>query len=260
MIAGLDAPTQGVVRVNGTRYARSRAPMTELGVLLDARAVHPGRSARNHLLAVGQTGGFGRQRVDEVLDSVGLAAVAGKRVGGFSLGMAQRLGIATALLGRPQTIVLDEPVNGLDPDGVRWIRDLLRSLAAEGRTVLVSSHLLTEMAETASRVVVLGRGRLLADCTVAEFLARGRPAVVEVRSADPGRLREVLEAEGGIVTASSADLLAVRGLRTEQVGLAASQAGVPVYELAPRAASLEQAFLSATEDSLEFADTTGSSR
>ncbi len=254
MIAGLDAPTRGTVRVNGAHYCASPAPMTELGVLLDAKAVHPGRSARNHLLAVGRTGGFGRRRVDEVLDRVGLSSVADKRVGAFSLGMAQRLGIATALLGRPRTIVLDEPVNGLDPDGVRWIRELLRGLADDGCTVFVSSHLMTEMAQTATRLVVLGRGRLIADCTVAEFLARGRPAVVEVRTPQPEQLRELLRREGAVVDSEEPDMLQINGLSAEQVGLTAWRAGVPVYRLAERDQSLEQAFFAATDDSVEFAD------
>ena len=260
MIAGLDAPTSGSVRVNGKRYETSRAPMTELGVLLDAKAVHPGRSARNHLLAVAQTGGFGARRVDEVLDFVGLGAVADKRVGGFSLGMAQRLGIATALLGRPQTVVLDEPVNGLDPDGVRWIREALRELADEGHTVFVSSHLMSEMAQTATRLVVLGRGRLIADCTVAEFVARSRPAVVEVRSPDAARLGELLRAEGGGIDSGDRDLLHVTGLSSEQVGMIAWRAGLPVSQLGVIAPSLEQAFFSATGDSVEFSDNLRSSR
>jgi ABC-2 type transport system ATP-binding protein len=228
--------------------------MTELGVLLDAHAVHPGRSARNHLLAVGRTGGFGRSRVDEVLDFVGLSAVAGKRVGGFSLGMAQRLGIATALLGRPRTVVLDEPVNGLDPDGVRWIREMLRTLADQGATVFVSSHLMSEMAQTADRLVVLGRGRLIADCTVAEFVARSRPAVVAVRSPQADRLRELLRADGATVVVAEHDLLEVENRSAEQIGSLAWRFGLPVYGLEVRAASLEQAFMAATADDVEFAD------
>jgi ABC-2 type transport system ATP-binding protein len=172
MIAGLDAPTSGRVRVNRCDYRRAAVPMTELGLLLEARSVHPGRSARNHLLALAQTNGIGRRRVEQVLELVGLAAVGRKRAGGFSLGMAQRLGVAAALLGDPAVLVLDEPVNGLDPEGVRWIRGLLTGLAADGRTVLVSSHLMSEMALTAQRVVVIGRGRLLADCPLEEFVAR----------------------------------------------------------------------------------------
>jgi ABC-2 type transport system ATP-binding protein len=178
MIAGLDEPDSGVVRVGGRDYRRSAAPMAELGLLLEARAVHPGRCARDHLLALAQTNGLGRRRVDEVLDEVGLAGVARTRAGGFSLGMSQRLGVAAALLGDPRVVVLDEPVNGLDPEGVLWIRGLLAGLAAEGRTVLVSSHLMSEMAQTATHVVVVGRGRLLADTALADFVARpGREPV-----------------------------------------------------------------------------------
>src|SRR4051812_4408130 len=172
MIAGLDRPTSGSVLVNGRDYRSTPAPMAELGILLEARAVHTGRSARNHLLALAQTNGVTRRRVDEVIELVGLRDVAGKRVGGFSLGMGQRLGVASALLGNPQTMVLDEPVNGLDPEGVRWMRTMLQGLAARGHTVFVSSHLLSEMAQTATRLVVVGRGRLIADTTVAEFVAR----------------------------------------------------------------------------------------
>ena len=252
IIAGLDAPTSGTVRVNGSRYQHSTAPMAELGVLLEARAAHPDRSARNHLRAVGQTAGIGRRRVDEVLEFVGLSDVAGKRVGGFSLGMAQRLGIATALLGRPQTIVLDEPVNGLDPDGVRWIRNLLRRLADEGRTVFVSSHLMSEMAQTATRLVVVGRGRLIADCTVEEFLAGSAAPEVEVRSPEADRLAKLLRGRKASVHDAQPDMLRVGGLSTEQIGRIAWQAHVPVFQLNVVAPSLEDAFMRATSDSVEF--------
>ena len=254
IIAGLDAPNSGTVRVNGKRYRESTAPMAELGVLLEARAVHPGRSARNHLLAVGQTAGIGRRRVDEVLEFVGLSEVADKRVGGFSLGMAQRLGIATALLGRPQTVVLDEPVNGLDPDGVRWIRNLLRQLADEGRTVFVSSHLMSEMAQTASRLVVVGRGRLLADCTVEDFLAGSARPEVEVRSPDADRLAHLLRDRQASVDTPQPDVLRVSGLSAEQVGRVAWHAHVPVFQLNAVAPSLEEAFMRATSDSVEFSN------
>jgi ABC-2 type transport system ATP-binding protein len=183
VIAGLDAPTRGRVRVSGVDYRRSPAPMAELGLLLEARSVHPGRSARNHLLALARTNGIGPRRVDEVLGLVGLADVAGRRVGGFSLGMGQRLGVAAALLGDPRVVVLDEPVNGLDPEGVRWIRSLLRGLADEGRTVFVSSHLMTEMALTATRVIVIGRGRLLADTTVVGLTTRADGSTVSLEDA-----------------------------------------------------------------------------
>jgi ABC-2 type transport system ATP-binding protein len=254
IIAGLDAPTSGTVRVNGRRYRDSAAPMAELGMLLDAGAVHPGRSARNHLRAVGQTAGIGRRRVDEVLDFVGMSDVADKRVGGFSLGMAQRLGIATALLGRPQTVVLDEPVNGLDPDGVRWIRNLLRRLADEGRTVFVSSHLMSEMAQTATRLVVVGRGRLIADCTVEEFLAGSTAPEVEVRTPDAGRLARLLRGRQASVHHTPPDGLRVSGLSAEQVGRIAWHAHVPVFQLNTVAPSLEDAFMRATSDSVEFSN------
>jgi ABC-2 type transport system ATP-binding protein len=252
MIAGLDAPTSGAVAVNGKRYADSRAPMAELGVLLEAGALHPGRSARNHLRAVAQTAGIGSRRVDEVLEFVGLADAASKRVGGFSLGMTQRLGIATALLGRPQTVVLDEPVNGLDPDGVRWIRDLLRQLADEGRTVFVSSHLMSEMAQTATRLVVIGRGRLIADCTVAEFVARSTTTEVELRSPEAVRLAALLRERQATVLHERSDVLHVRGLSSDDVGRIAWQARVPIFQLNVVAPSLEDAFMNATRESIEF--------
>jgi ABC-2 type transport system ATP-binding protein len=252
MIAGLDQPTAGRVRVNGRDYRRARAPMAELGVLLEARAVHPGRPARDHLLALAQTAGLGKARVDEVIEQVGLTAVAGRRVGGFSLGMGQRLGIAVALLGRPATVMLDEPVNGLDPEGVRWVRTLLRSLAGQGCTVFVSSHLLGEMAETADRLVVIGRGRVIADSTVVEFVDRTVAGTVVVRTPEPARLRSLLTGPGVTVTADSANTLHVRGLSTDQIGRAAWQATVPVLELSAAPGSLEEAFMQATNDSTEF--------
>jgi ABC-2 type transport system ATP-binding protein len=252
MIAGLDRPTSGRVLVNGGRFDQSRAPLAELGILLEARAVHTGRSARNHLLAMAQTAGLGRRRVDEVIELVGLGDVAGKRVGGFSLGMGQRLGIAAALLGRPQTIVLDEPVNGLDPEGVRWVRTLLRSLAEEGRTVFVSSHLMSEMAQTATQLVVVGRGKLIADCTVDEFVAQTTTSAVTVRSPQADRLRALLAAPDVTVSAMHDDVLSVRGLTPEQVGTVAWQANVPVFELSLTSASLEDAFMQATHDSVEY--------
>jgi ABC-2 type transport system ATP-binding protein len=252
IIAGLDAPTAGTVRVNGRRYPDSTAPMAELGVLLEARAVHPGRSARNHLRAVGPTAGIGRRRIDEVLEFVGLSDVADKRVGGFSLGMAQRLGIATALLGRPQTVVLDEPVNGLDPDGVRWIRNLLRQLADEGRTVFVSSHLMSEMAQTATRLVVVGRGRLIADCTVEEFMAGSAAPEVEVRSPEADRLAQLLRGRQASVQNAQPDILRVGGLSAEQIGRIAWHAHVPVFQLNAVTPSLEDAFMRATSGSVEF--------
>jgi ABC-2 type transport system ATP-binding protein len=252
MIAGLDEPTSGRVLVNGRDYRAARAPMAELGILLEARSVHTGRSARNHLLALAQTNGVSQRRVDEVIDMVGLGEVARKRVGGFSLGMGQRLGIASALLGDPRVVVLDEPVNGLDPEGVLWVRNLLKDLAAEGRTVFVSSHLMSEMALTATRLVVIGRGRLIADTTVAEFVARAGGGGVTVRTPQAARLRELLLGPDITVTSQQSDLLKVQGLSAEQIGQTAWQARLPVYELTPQQASLEEAFMRLTDDSVDF--------
>jgi len=192
LILGLDAPNAGTVTVNGKHYRDHAAPLHQVGAMLEARAIHTGRSAYNHLLAMAQTHGIGRTRVAEVIDLVGLQEVARKRVGGFSLGMGQRLGIASALLGDPDTLILDEPANGLDPEGIRWIRDLLRRLAAEGRTVFVSSHLMSEMSQTADQLIVIGRGRLIADTSVEEFVRRASSDVVRVRTPAPDRLRELL--------------------------------------------------------------------
>jgi ABC-2 type transport system ATP-binding protein len=252
MIAGLDEPTAGRVVVNGRRYRSSSAPMAELGVLLEAKAVHTSRSARNHLLALAQTNGINRQRVDEVIDLVGLRNVAGTRVGGFSLGMGQRLGVASALLGNPKTVVLDEPANGLDPEGVLWMRTMLKSLAADGHTVFVSSHLMSEMAQTATRLVVIGRGRLIADTTVEEFVARASTSTVTVRTPEATRLRDLLLAPDITVTNELPDVLQVDGLTAEQIGTVAWQARVPIYELAVQHASLEQAFMTLTSDSVEY--------
>jgi ABC-2 type transport system ATP-binding protein len=252
MIAGLDQPTAGQVRVNGRDYAKARAPMAELGVLLEAKAVHPGRSARDHLLALAQTAGLGKARVDEVIEQAGLAGAGRRRVGGFSLGMGQRLGIAAALLGRPRTIMLDEPVNGLDPEGVRWVRTLLRTLAAQGCTVFVSSHLLGEMADTADRLVVIGRGRVIADSTVEQFVDRMVSDAVVVRTPEAARLRALLSGPGVTVTADSADTLQVRGLPADVIGRAAWEGGVPLFELSVARGSLEEAFMQATSESTEF--------
>ena len=252
MIAGLDEPTSGRVRVNGQDYRACAAPMAELGILLEAKAVHTGRSARNHLLALAQTNGIGTRRVDEVLDMVGLREVAAKRVGGFSLGMGQRLGVASALLGDPRVVVLDEPVNGLDPEGVLWIRTLLRALADEGRTVFVSSHLMSEMAQTATRLVVVGRGRLIADTTVEEFVARASGGAVTVRTPEAAQLRELLLGPDVTVTSEVSDVLVVLGLSAEQIGTAAWRAHLPVFELTVQQASLEEAFMQLTHDSVEY--------
>jgi ABC-2 type transport system ATP-binding protein len=252
MIAALDAPTTGRVLVNGKDYRAASAPMAELGILLEAKAVHTGRSARNHLLALAQTNGVPRRRVDELIDMVGLTEVAGKRVGGFSLGMGQRLGIASALLGDPQVVILDEPVNGLDPEGVLWVRNLLKSLAAEGHTVFVSSHLMSEMALTATRLVVIGRGRLIADTTVEEFVSRAGGISVTVRTPSVAELRSLLLGPDITVSSDGSDVLQVRGLTAEQIGLAAWQARLPVFELTTQRASLEEAFMQLTDDSIDF--------
>ena len=252
LIAGLDRPTSGTVRVNGKHYPGAAAPMAELGILLDARSAHPGLSARNNLLALARTAGIGRRRVDEVIELAGLAEVAGARAGGFSLGMGQRLGVAAALLGQPQTVVLDEPVNGLDPDGVRWIRVLLKSLADEGRTVFVSSHLMSEMAQTATRLVVLGRGKLITEASVEDFTSRATTGDVLVRTPETARLGQVLAAPGVTVTDDGTDLMRVSGATAEQIGMAAWQARLPVYELTPAHASLEDAFMQVTKDSIEY--------
>ena len=252
MIAGLDEPTAGRVLVNGRNYRSALAPMAELGILLEAKAVHTGRSARNHLLALAQTNGVSRRRVDEMIDMVGLRDVASKRVGGFSLGMGQRLGIASALLGDPQVVVLDEPVNGLDPEGVLWIRNLLKDLAAEGRTVFVSSHLMSEMALTATRLVVIGRGRLIADTTVEDFVNRAGGSNVTVRTPQTAQLRDLLLAPDITVTSEQSGVLRVKGLSAEQIGTAAWQAHLPVFELTTNHASLEEAFMRLTDDSVDF--------
>ncbi|MGH3264699.1 MAG: ABC transporter ATP-binding protein, partial [Trebonia sp.] len=217
LIAGLDEPTKGRVLVNGRDYRSAVAPMAELGLLLEAKAVHTGRSARNHLLALAQTNGISQRRVEEVIDMAGLSGVAAKRVGGFSLGMGQRLGIAQALLGDPEVVILDEPVNGLDPEGVLWIRNLLKGLAAEGRTVFVSSHLMSEMAQTATRLIVVGRGRLIADTTVGEFTARASGSSVTVRTPEAARLRELLLGPDVTITSEEAGVLRVEGLDAEQI-------------------------------------------
>jgi ABC-2 type transport system ATP-binding protein len=252
MILGLDAPTRGSVTVNGRPYRQHAAPLREVGALLEARSVHPGRSAFHHLLALAQTCGISRSRVDEVIDAVGLREVARRRTGGFSLGMGQRLGIATALLGDPGTVILDEPLNGLDTEGIRWVRSLLRSLAAEGRTVFVSSHLMNEMALTAEHLVVIGRGRLIADTSAAEFVARAGRGVVRVRSTDPDALAALLRSPEVAVSRGDDGALTVSGLSTDQVGTAAGAAGITLLELAAQQASLEEAFVDMTRDAVEF--------
>ena len=252
MVMGLDRPSGGSVTVNGRPYAAHRAPLREAGALLEAKAVHPGRSARTHLLSLAQTEGIPARRVDEVLEVVGLAPVARKRAGAFSLGMGQRLGIAVALLGDPRTVILDEPVNGLDPDGVQWIRDLLRELAGQGRTVFLSSHLMSEMAMTATHLVIVGRGRLLADTTVAALIASARERPVLVRSPDATALSAALVREGASVTDVEPGVLAVADLPAPRIGEVASAAGAVLHELTPQAASLEDAYMELTRDSREY--------
>jgi ABC-2 type transport system ATP-binding protein len=246
MMLGLDRPSSGSVLINGKRYAEHAAPLNEVGALLEARAIHPGRSARNHLLSLALTSGIKRGRVDQVLDMVGLTEVAHKRVGEFSLGMGQRLGVAAALLGDPRTLILDEPVNGLDLDGIRWIRALLTRLAGEGRTVFLSSHLMSEMAMTAEHVIVIGQGRLLRDQPMADFIREAAVSSVRVLSPEGDRLAEQLKNAGATVTVDAIDTdgtLTVEGVTGRDVGTLAAQAGITLWELASHSGSLEDAYL-----------------
>ena len=253
LILGLDYPSAGTVTVNGKKFAQLPDPMHQVGALLDAGAVHGGRTARNHLLCLAQTNGISPRRVDEVLGLVGLTDVAGKRSRGFSLGMRQRLGIAAALLGDPQILMFDEPVNGLDPEGILWIRTLMRSLAAEGRTVLVSSHLMSEMEYTADHLLVIGRGRLIADCGMAEFIARGSGQAVLVRTPQPDLLARAVATAGVHVSPGQDEgQLEIRGLTEEQVSDLAFAHGIRLYHLAPTKVSLEHAFMELTADSVEY--------
>ena len=252
MILGLDEPTSGSVTVNGRPPRAHTAPLHEIGGMLDPRAVHPSRSAYHHLLALAQTNGIRRSRVDEVIDAAGLRAAAGRRAGKFSLGMSQRLGIAAALLGDPATVVLDEPVNGLDVEGIRWIRALLHDLAAEGKTVFVSSHLMSEIAQTATRLIVIGRGRLIADTGVAEFIASAAPPAVRVRSSGQDTLAGLLRSPGVTVAVADGGALTVTGMPAAQIGAVAAAAGISVTELATEQVSLEDAFVDLTQDAVEF--------
>jgi ABC-2 type transport system ATP-binding protein len=252
LVLGLDRPTGGDVTVNGKHYREHVAPLHEVGALLEARSIHTGRSARNHLLALAQTHGISRRRVDELIDLVGLHDVARKRAGKFSLGMGQRLGIASALLGDPHTLLLDEPVNGLDPEGIHWIRNLLRSLAGEGRTVFVSSHLMSEMAVTADHLIVIGRGKLIADTTVDEFVRRASGLLVHVRTPQAPKLRELVARDGVRVTATEPNVLEIEGLTPEQVGELAAEHQIVLHGLSERQASLEEAFMHLTRDDVEF--------
>jgi len=251
MILGLDEPSAGTVTVNGRSFRAAAYPMREVGALLDAKAVHGGRSAYSHLLCLAETNNLPRRRVGEVLELVGLSEVARKRTRGFSLGMGQRLGIAAALLGDPAILMFDEPVNGLDPEGIRWIRGLMKALAAEGRTVFVSSHLMSEMENTADHLIVIGRGRLIADCTVAEFIDRNSRQSVRVRTPQPAELTTILTAAGATVRAEDGQLI-VTGLAAPQVGDLAFDGAVRLHELAPALASLEEAFMELTGTSVEF--------
>jgi ABC-2 type transport system ATP-binding protein len=252
MILGLDAPTAGTATVNGKPYAEHRQPLRAVGALLEARAVHTSRSAYNHLRALAATHGIAASRVDDVIDLVGLQSVARKRAGGFSLGMGQRLGIASALLADPQTLILDEPVNGLDPEGIRWSRELFKSLAAEGRTVFVSSHMMSEMALTAEHVIVVGRGQLIADMPMAQLIANASTNIVSVRSPEAARLRTALTQADVTVASPGPDLLEVTGLSTAEIGQVAHDLGIVLHELTARQASLEQAFMDMTRDDVEF--------
>jgi ABC-2 type transport system ATP-binding protein len=252
LLLGLDAPTSGDARVNGKHYRDHQAPLHEVGALLEARSVHTGRSALNHLRALAQTHGIPRRRVEEMIDLVGLREVARKRAGTFSLGMGQRLGIAAALLGDPSTVILDEPVNGLDPEGVHWIRNLLKGLASEGRTVFVSSHLMSEMSVTADHLIVIGRGRLLADMAVDEFVFKASGDRVRVRTPEATRLRELVLGPDVSVESSETGLLEINGLTAARVGDIAWTNRIPLHELTPIQASLEEAFMEMTRDDVEF--------
>src|SRR5215831_17805482 len=252
LILGLDRPTSGTVTVNGRPFGQLAWPMREVGALLDAKAVHGGRSAYNHLLCVAQTNSLPRRRIGEVLELVGLSEVAGKRSKGFSLGMGQRLGIAAALLGDPQILMFDEPVNGLDPEGILWIRNLMKALAAEGRTVFVSSHLMSEMENTADHLLVIGRGRLIADCTVDEFIAANSQLNVRVRTPQPDQLAKLVAAAGATVREDGDGSMVVSGLDPVRVGDLAYDNAIRVHELAPVHASLEQAFMELTASSVQF--------
>jgi ABC-2 type transport system ATP-binding protein len=253
MIVGLDAPNAGTIRVNGATYRDFQAPLHEVGALLEARAIHTGRSAYNHLLAMAQTHGIGRSRVQEVIELVGLDTVARKRAGAFSMGMGQRLGIASALLGDPQTVILDEPANGLDPEGILWIRTLLRQLASEGRTVFLSSHLMSEMAQTAEHLVIVGRGRVIADTTVEEVVAQASiGATVHVRSPQASALRDALAADGVRIQSRERETLEVHGVSAEDIGELAAQRQWVLHELTPQRASLEDAYMRLTGDSVEY--------
>jgi len=260
LILGLDRPHSGRATIDGRRYADLGDPLRTVGALLEAKAMHPGRSARNHLLFLAQTQGLPSRRVDEVLDLVGLREVAGKRVRGYSLGMSQRVGVAAAMLGNPSALLLDEPVNGLDPEGILWVRNLMKALAAEGRTIFVSSHLMNEMAVTADHLIVIGKGKLIADCSTQEFIERSSDKSVLVRSPDADTLAGLITAEGGKVTPQEpangrAEALSVTGLEAPRIGEIAAANRIVLHELTPRLASLEEAYMELTADSVEYGQT-----
>jgi ABC-2 type transport system ATP-binding protein len=260
LILGLDRPHSGNATINGRKYADLADPLRTVGALLEAKAMHPGRSARNHLLFLAQTQGLPTRRVDEVLDLVGLRDVARKRVRGYSLGMSQRVGIAAAMLGSPSVLLLDEPVNGLDPEGILWVRNLMKSLASEDRTIFVSSHLMNEMAVTADHLIVIGKGKLIADCSTQEFIERSSERSVLVRSPEAGALAGLITAAGGTVTPQPAadgrtDELSVTGLEAPRIGEIAAANRIVLHELTPRLASLEEAYMELTAGSVEYGTT-----
>jgi ABC-2 type transport system ATP-binding protein len=252
LILGLDAPTSGSVTIEGKPFAAAANPMREVGALLDAKAIHGGRSAYNHLLCLAQTNNLPKSRVGHVLELVGLSEVARKRSKGFSLGMGQRLGIAAALLGDPRVLMFDEPVNGLDPEGILWIRNLMKALATEGRTVFVSSHLMSEMENTADHLIVIGRGRLVADCTVQEFIDQNSELAIRVKTPETDKLTALLAGKGGVVVPDGDEAIRVTKLAMTEVGDLAFDNGIRVHELSPIQASLEQAFMELTKDSVEY--------
>jgi ABC-2 type transport system ATP-binding protein len=252
MVMGLDAPTKGTVTIDGRPYASLRRPLYEVGAMLEAAAIHEGRSAFNHLLCIAQSNGIGRRRVEEVLGLVGLTNVAKKRAGQFSMGMNQRLGIGVALLGDPELLIFDEPVNGLDPEGIIWIRNLMRSLAAEGRTVFVSSHLMAEMALTADHVIVIGRGRLVAEASVEDLIRGSSQNFVRVRSPNNDKLAALLGGHGGSTSPEADGALAVTGISASAIGELAAAQGIVLHELSPQEASLEEAYMELTRDSVEY--------
>ncbi|MDR2379292.1 MAG: ATP-binding cassette domain-containing protein [Bifidobacteriaceae bacterium] len=252
MIVGLDRPTAGQALVDGRPFTQAGAPLSEVGALLDAKSANPSRSGRAHLAGLAATHGIGRRRVDQVIAMTGLEAVIDKRVKTYSLGMGQRLGIAAALLGDPANVILDEPVNGLDPEGVAWVRQLAKALAAEGRAVLISSHLMAEMAMTADRLIVIGRGRLIAACSVSDLLAASGGLATRLRSPQAGQIAAALASPDVVVTAEGPESLLIRGLSVEAVGQAAAQRGWIVYGLTPVTVSLEEAYLKLTDTAVEY--------